>query len=78
MTVGLLDSNREALAEGANWIGAHISGIQVVICAASWGQLLTDENFPPEVVLLRPRPADRVPAEYEGRVCRFSTQPLSS
>jgi hypothetical protein len=70
MTIGLLDSNREALTESADWLNSHVLGVQVVIRAASWGRLLTDEHFPPEVVLLRPRPTDRVPVEHEGRVCR--------
>ncbi|AXH35203.1 hypothetical protein DVJ78_07105 [Humibacter sp. BT305] len=43
----------------------------MVIAASSWGELLTDAAFPPDIVVLRPRPDDRVSLPYEARVCRI-------
>lgn len=69
--IGVLDTDARSLEEAVSWLNAHAPDHAITIQATSWGKLLTDSSFPPDVVLLRFRPADRVDISYETRVCRI-------
>lgn len=70
-TVGLLDSDAAGLLDAQRQLALLAPSVSVRIAARSWGELLTDAAFPPDVVVLRPRPDDRVSVPYEVRVCRI-------
>jgi hypothetical protein len=70
-TVGLFDSDAAGLAAARSTLARRAPSVSVVIAATSWGELLTDAAFPPDIVVLRPRPDDRVSVPYEARVCRI-------
>jgi hypothetical protein len=70
-TVGVLDSDDRARASAVSWLGAHAPDLQVTIEASSWGEMLTNERFPPNAVVLCPRAGDRVDIAYKARVCRI-------
>jgi hypothetical protein len=70
-TVGLFDSDAAGLATARSTLARRAPSVSIVIAATSWGELLTDAAFPPDIVVLRPRPDDRVSVPYEVRVCRI-------
>lgn len=70
-TVGLFDSDLAGLEAARSALEQRAPSVSVVIAASSWGELLTDAAFPPDIVVLRPRPDDRVSLPYEARVCRI-------
>lgn len=70
-TVGLFDSDSAGLDAARTTLARRAPSVSVVIAASSWGELLTDAAFPPDIVVLRPRPDDRVSLPYEARVCRI-------
>ena len=70
-TVGLLDSDPGGLVEARQALSALAPSVSVVIAVTSWGELLTDAAFPPDIVVLRPRADDRISVAYEARVCRI-------
>ncbi|WP_378147711.1 hypothetical protein ACFJGV_06390 [Cnuibacter sp. UC19_7] len=70
-TVGLFDSDAAGLAAARATLARRAPSVSVVIAVSSWGELLTNEAFPPDIVVLRPRPDDRVSLPYEARVCRI-------
>lgn len=70
-SVGVLDSEDPARAATVAWLEANAPDLPVTIAASSWGEMLTDERFPPSAVVLCPRSGDRVDIAYKARVCRI-------
>lgn len=70
-TVGVLDSDDRGRAAAVTWFGTNAPDLQVTIEASSWGEMLTNERFPPNAVVLCPRAGDRVDIAYKARVCRI-------
>jgi hypothetical protein len=71
ISVGLIDVNRDALAEKVARVG-ELSFAEVTVAASSLGQLLTSPGFPPDVVVVEQRPGERVSVNYKIRVCRLA------
>ena len=70
-TIALLDTDPSALHQAAAWVADNSPELDVTIRATSWGELLTNNQFPPQAVVLHPKATDRVNPAYETRVCRI-------
>ncbi|TAJ48822.1 MAG: hypothetical protein EPO52_06235 [Herbiconiux sp.] len=70
-TVGLFDADPGELARKQLELAGR-PGVDVRIAAGTLGQLLTDPEFPTEVVIMEQRPGERVSIDYKIRVCRLA------
>lgn len=51
-TLGIIDDFAILLESLTLWLGRHAPDLDVVICASSFKELVTDDAFPPDVVLI--------------------------
>lgn len=70
-TVGLFDADSAVLARKRLELAA-IPDLDVRIAAGTLGQMLTDPEFPTDVVIVEQRPGERVSIDYKVRVCRLA------